>query len=81
MLFGVILWFKYKKQIFKNWRLKSCLGAVLEDVKVWSSSLKRLTKNHSFVDFAFYIGFPDLVWLTSSAENINLARKRELGPE
>ena len=29
----------------------------------------------------FTVGFPDLIRVTSSAENIDLARKRKLGPE
>ena len=36
-------------------------------------------KNNTFVEFAFYMGFPDLIRVTSSAENIDLARKRKLG--
>ena len=31
--------------------------------------------------FAFYMGFTDLILVTSSAENIDLARKRKLGPK
>ena len=38
-------------------------------------------KNNTFIDFAFYIGFPNLIWVTSSAENIHLARRRNLGPK
>ena len=38
-------------------------------------------KNNTFVNFAFYMGFPDLIRVTSSAENIDLARKRKLGPK
>ena len=52
-----------------------------EVYKVWSSPFKRCTKNHTFMDFAFYIGFPDLIWVTSSARNIDLVRKRNLGPK
>ena len=33
-------------------------------------------KNNTFVEFAFYMGFPDLIRVTSSAENIDLARKK-----
>ena len=40
-----------------------------------------MNKHNTFVDFAFYVGFPDLVWLSSLAENIDLTRKRKLGPE
>ena len=32
-------------------------------------------KNNTFVDFAFYIGFLNLIWVTSSAENIDLPEK------
>ena len=32
------------------------------------------------LEFAFYMGFPDLIRVTASAENIDLARKRKLGP-
>ena len=35
-------------------------------------------KNNTFIDFAFHIEFPELIWVTSSAENIDLARKRKL---
>ena len=35
-------------------------------------------KKNTFVDFAFKIGFPDLISVTSSTENIDLARKRKL---
>ena len=59
--------------------------------KLSKSGLGRCTKfgrphsNHerkiTLADFAFYIGFPDLKWVTSSAENIHLARKRKLGPK
>ena len=55
------------------------------------SSLRRCTKfgqahlndvrNNTFTDFAFYIGFLGLIWVTSSAENIHLARKGKLIPE
>ena len=38
-------------------------------------------KNNTFFEFAFYMGFPDLMWVTSSAENIDLARKGKLGPK
>ena len=38
-------------------------------------------KNNIFVDFAFCMGFPDLIWVTSSAENIDLAKKRKLEPK
>ena len=38
-------------------------------------------KNNTFVDFAFYVGFPDIIRVTLLAENIDLARKRKLGPE
>ena len=34
--------------------------------------------DNTFVNFAFYMGFPDLIRVTSSAENIDLARKRKL---
>ena len=55
-------------------------------------SLKRCTRfcqAHSsdeqnitlFIDFAFYIGFLDLTWVMSSAGNIDLVKKRKLGPE
>ena len=58
--------------------------------KLSKSSLRRCTKfgqghsnneqNNTFiVDFAFYIGFPDLIYMTSSAENTDLARERKLG--
>ena len=62
---------------------KSCLRAISEaaQIKVWSSSFKWWTKNTTFVDFAFYMGFPDLIWVTSSAENIYLATKRKVGPK
>ena len=36
---------------------------------------------NTFVDFAFYMGFLDLIRVASSAENIDLARKRKLGPK
>ena len=30
----------------------------------------------TLVDFAFYMGVPDLIWVTSSDENIDLAKKK-----
>ena len=39
-----------------------------------------MNKNNTFVDFAFYIEFPYLIWVMSSATSIDLARKRKLGP-
>ena len=30
-------------------------------------------KNNTYVHFAFYMGFPDLIRVTSSAENIDMA--------
>ena len=53
-LFGVILPLNYKTEINKSWRLKNVY-------KVWSSSFKRSMKVNTFFDFAFYIGFSDLV--------------------
>ena len=32
-------------------------------------------KNNTFINFAFHMGFPDLIRVMSSAENIDLARK------
>ena len=59
--------------------------------KLFESSLGRCTKfgqahsnderKNTFIDFAFYMGFPDLIWVTSSAENISLTRKRKIGPK
>ena len=59
--------------------------------KLFESSLRRCTKfsqahsnderKNTFIDFAFYIRFPDLIWVTSSAENISLAKKRKIGPK
>ena len=61
--------------------------------KLSKSGLRKCTKfgqaysNHerkiilSLHDFAFYLGFPDLTWVTLSAENFDLARKRKLGPK
>ena len=36
---------------------------------------------NTFVNFAFYMGLPDLIQMTSSAENFDLARERKLGPK
>ena len=37
--------------------------------------------DNTFINFAFYMRFPDLIRVTSSAENIDLARKRILAPK
>ena len=56
---------------------KSGLGRCTKFGQAHSSNERKIT----FVDFAFYMGFPDLIWVTSSAENIDLTRKRKLGPK
>ena len=33
----------------------------------------------TFVDLAFCMGFPDLIWVTSSTQNISVAKKRNWG--
>ena len=33
-------------------------------------------ENETFVDLAFYIGFPDLITMTSSTQNIMLEKKQ-----
>ena len=35
-----------------------------------------MNKNNTFVDFAFYTGFPYLILVMSSATNIDLTRKK-----
>ena len=77
-LFGVILPFKDKNINSKKLMID----------KLSESSLKRCTKfgqarsnNERKITlsliFAFYIGFPDLIRMTSSAKIIDLARKRK----
>ena len=49
------------------------------------SDLRRCTKfgqaNKTFFNFVFYMGFPDLIRVTSSAKNIDMARKRKQRPK
>ena len=55
--------------------------------KFFESSLKRCTKfgqahsnnerKNTFIDFAFYMVFPDLIWVTSSAEKNFLWPEKE----
>ena len=35
-----------------------------------------IKKNKKFVDLVFCMGFPDLIWMTSSTQNINVAKKQ-----
>ena len=47
-----------------------------------SSTVPEIQPSHfSGQNQIFYIGFLDLIWVTPSAENIDLARKRKLGPK
>ena len=39
------------------------------------SSFER-SKNKTFADLVSYMRFPDLIWVTSSDQNINVARKQ-----
>ena len=75
-LFGSFSHSKIKHKLKKSRQLKSCLKAVLKVYKIWSTSFKRKMKNNIFIDCTFYMGFTDLIWVTSSAENIDLARNR-----
>ena len=81
-LFGVILPFKDKTQIQKKLTIeklsKSSLGRC---TKFGQASSNDEQKNNTFVNFAFCMGFPNLIRMTSSAENIDLARKRKLIPK
>ena len=43
--------------------------------------IQMMNENATYGDFAFYMGLPDLLFVTSSAENIYLARKRKVGPK
>ena len=56
-------------------------GLISKGVQSLVKLIQTMNKNNTSVDFAFYIGFPGLIWVTSSAENIDLSRKRKLGPE
>ena len=63
-----------------------CLGNLpiqKENTNSKKLTIEKLSKSclNTFVKFAFYMRFPDLIRVTSSAENINLARKRKLGPK
>ena len=38
-----------------------------------------IKKNKTFADLAFYVGFPDLLRVMSSTQNINVAKKLTWG--
>ena len=58
-----------------------CLRAVSEGVQSLVKLIQTMNKNNTFVDFAFYIRFPDLIWVTSLAEKIDLTGGIKLGPK
>ena len=65
----------------KKLTIKNLSRVVSKGVQSLVKLFHTMNENNTFVDFAFCIGFPDLIWVTSSAENIDLARKRKLGPK
>ena len=72
VLFGAILHSETKQKFEK-------VDGRKEAYKVWSSSFERIRKNKTFVDLAFYVRFPDLIWVTSSTQNISVVKKTNLG--
>ena len=56
---------------------KSGLRRFIKFGRAHSNDERKITL--AFVELAFYMGFRDLIRVTSSAENIDLDRKRKLG--
>ena len=52
----------------------------IEKLSVWSSEKSNNERKIKLsVFFAFYVRCPDLMWVTSPVENIDLTRKRKYG--
>ena len=56
---------------------KSDLGRCTKFGQANSNDERKIT----LINFALYMEFPDLIQVRSSAENIDLTRKRKLGPK
>ena len=59
---------------------KSGLRRFIKFGEAHSNDERKITLSLN-LHFIWYMGFPDLIRVTSSAENIDLARKRKLGPK
>ena len=65
----------------KKLTIENCLRAVSEGIQSLVKLIQMMNEKNTFTDFAFYMGFSDLIWVTSSAENISLAKNRKIGPK
>ena len=76
-LFRVIFPFKDKTQIQKKLTIGKLFKSGLRMCTKFGQACSNNEQKITLADVAFFIGFLDIIWVTSSAENIDLARKRK----